>query len=96
MHAILGVTWQAKLASMPSNSEVQIEGEDLADIVDQVQSQIERLYQKPVKQYISELSIALLEEGRPVKVEKLKDRFKIKVYLTVGLEKKPVRRKAKT
>jgi hypothetical protein len=75
--------------------ELQVEGEDLADIVDQVQGQIEKLYEKPIKQHVAELRIAVLEAGEPVKVEKLKDRFKIKVYVTVGLEKKSVRRKAK-
>lgn len=94
MHAIVSVPWEAQPKTMRSGDDIQFEGDDLADLLDQIQGKIEKMYEKPVKQHVSELRIALLEEGQPVKVEKLKDKFKIKLYLTVGLE--PVRRKAKT
>lgn len=96
MHAILNVPWEARPGNIiKSPDDIQTEGDDLSDLLDKVQQQIEKLYEKPVKSMISSLKIAVLEEGHPVKVEKLKDKFKIKVYLTVALENKPVRRKAK-
>lgn len=92
-HGVMYFSWNAQLgSSMPGLSEQQVEGETDEDLLLQVEKVLERYYIQCFKNKPEEVLFAICEDGEPVGMEKLGNKYNVKVSITMMLEPKKERK----
>jgi len=96
-HAVMHFPWSAQPGAGGSSKwerELQLAGDDEQDIIIQVEKAIEEWYLEFLKGKPDEVFLGFCEDGEPINLFALKERFKVKIGVTIGLEPKPPKRKA--
>lgn len=96
--AVVHFGWHCQVGSGGSSSlcsEQMIVGEDEQEVLDQLCTLVEKYYEPQIKKAAPEVNFGFLEDGKPISMDKLKEKYSVKVFLIVGLEPKKEKRKAK-
>ena len=75
-------------------SELQVVGDDEDDVLMQAEKAIEKWYADFVKGKPGEVHMGFCEDGEPIGMEPLKDRYEVKISIAIGIRPKPAKRKA--
>lgn len=100
MHAVMHFPYSCELSSVGGNNkrEFQVEGETEEEIMLQVEQLLERYYSQFFKGKPTEVRVGFCEDGEPINLIRLGDKYTVKVSVTMMLEPKKagsVKRKAK-
>ena len=96
-HAVMHFPWSAQPGSGGSSKyvrELQCAGEDEEDVLMQVEKAIEGWYLEFLKGKPGEINLGFCEDGEPIVMKPLKERYQVKVSVAVVIQDKPPKRKA--
>lgn len=95
-HALLNFPWGSQVGSSCSYTELQVEAETDEDLLLEIEKVLERYYLQFFKGKPNEVQFCVCEDGVPVNLIKIGDKYDVKISITMMLvPKKAGVRKAK-
>ena len=95
-HALLNFPWGSQVGSSAGHAEFQVEAETDEDLILEIEKVLERYYLQFFKGKPQEVQYCICEDGEPVGLTRIGDKYDVKISITMMLvPKKPGGRKAK-
>jgi len=94
-HALLNFPWGSQVGSSCSHAELQVAAETDEDLLLEIEKVLERYYLQFFKGKPNEVQFCICEDGEPVNLTRIGDRYDVKTSITMMLVPKIEKRKAK-
>jgi hypothetical protein len=97
-HGVLYFPYSCRVGTSETHDERQVEGETDEDILLQVERELEKYYIKAFNNKPDEVMLAICEDGAAIDMERLGNKYSVKISISMMLEpkkEKPIRRAVK-